>query len=198
MQMSAKGRQWLQGMEGLRLTAYRDAEGWSIGYGHYGAYEGQRISRAEAEALFASDIIKHEQAVTRALTEPPTQAQFDALVSFSYNVGTAGMAGSTVVRLHNARDFAGAASAFDLWRKSRGKDGVLSVNPVLVARRDLEESLYRTGVYSLALSPKGQAAVQLARESNTGALWWVLGAAAATYVLLPKIAPARRALQLAA
>lgn len=195
MQMSAKGRAWLQGMEGLRLVAYRDAEGFSIGYGHYGAREGQRITKAEADALFAQDLIQHEQAVTRALTEPPTQAQFDALVSFSYNVGTAGMAGSTVVRRHNARDFLGAASSFDLWRKSRGKDGALTVNPVLVARRDLEEQLYATGVYSRTLSGKGQAAVRQAQETSTGALWWLLGAAGAAYWLSFRVAPIRRMLE---
>lgn len=185
MKMSAAGRAWLKGMEGLRLVAYPDGDGWSIGYGHHGAHEGQRITLAEAEALFERDLVKYEAAVNAALTRPALQTQFDALVSFAYNVGTAGMAGSTVVREHNAGNLFAAARAFDLWNKSQGK-----VSPVLVKRRDLEEQLYVTGVYSR--TPSQKAVVKLLQGEQQGeALLVALVATGAALWLLPRMAPRR-------
>lgn len=183
MTLSPTGRAWLKGHEGLSLVAYRDGNGYSIGYGHHGAYEGQRITRAEAEALFDRDVALHERAVSQALTRPTTQAQFDALVSFSYNVGSAGMASSTVVREHNQGRPDLAAAAFDLWIKSKGE-----VAPVLVRRRNLEEQLYRTGVYGRTAS---STPALPAPAAPNPALLVALAAAGATYLLLPKLAPRR-------
>lgn len=183
--MSAPGRAWLKSMEGLRLVAYRDGDGWSIGYGHHGAYEGQRITAAEAEALFERDLVKYETAVNGALTRSATQAQFDALVSFAYNVGTAGMADSTVLRQHNAGNLFAAADAFAMWNKSQGK-----VSPVLVQRRDLERQLYTTGVYTR--TPSRQAVTQLLQGEQQGeALLVALVATGAALWLLPRMAPSR-------
>lgn len=140
MRLSDQGRELIKGFEGLSLKAYPDTKkGWSIGYGHFGAYEGQVITRAEADRLFDQDVVKYETAVS--LTTPrATQAQFDAMVALCYNIGTAGFAGSTVARLHNLGDYAGAANAFRLWRKSDGAD-----NPVLVRRREKELGVYLYG-----------------------------------------------------
>lgn len=184
MRMSAQGRSWLKSMEGLRLRAYRDGDGFSIGYGHHGVKEGAVITLAEAEALFERDLLKYEGAVDRALTRPATQTEYDALVSFAYNVGTEGMAGSTVVRQHNAGNRAAAGEAFDLWNKSKG-----AVSDVLVKRRDLEQKLYETGVYSTTSRKTAPAALPV--PSSTEGLWVALAAAGAAYLLLPRIAPRR-------
>lgn len=139
MQLSDNGRKLIQSFEGLSLTAYPDADGYSIGYGHYGANRGDTISREEADRLFKQDIAKYETAVS--LTVPnATQQQFDAMTSLTYNIGTAGFAKSTVARLHNLGDYAGAADAFRMWNKSQG-----NVLPVLTNRREKERSVYLNG-----------------------------------------------------
>lgn len=149
MRLSSNGRALIQSFEGLSLTAYPDAGGYSIGYGHFGATPGQTITREEAERLFAQDLIKYEAAVSLT-TLHATQNQFDAMVSLAYNVGTAGFSGSTVARLHNMGDFSGAADAFRMWNKSRG-----SVNQTLVARREKERGVYLAG-YGYQTPPSGQ------------------------------------------
>ena len=143
MRLSPNGRRLIQEFEGFSAKAYRDADGWSIGYGHFlgkdPALASQTISRPEADALFEQDIAKYEAAVS--LTTPrATQDQFDALVSLTYNIGTAGFAGSTVARLHLAGDHQGAADAFRMWKKSEGKD-----NPTLIRRREEERRVYLEG-----------------------------------------------------
>jgi lysozyme len=129
----------IQGFEGLSLTAYPDAAGYSIGYGHFGANKGDTITRAEAERFFLQDILKFETAV--AFSAPKaTQDQFDAMVSLAYNIGTAGFTKSSVLRYHNMGDYSSAADAFNLFNKSQGK-----VLPVLVARRAKERDVYLNG-----------------------------------------------------
>lgn len=148
--LSEAGRRLLQGFEGLSLSAYRDPpiadpanQLWSIGYGHQlgkgPAFSGKSITRDEAERLFDQDVASRESAI--ALTAPTdVPHRFDALVSLAYNIGAGAFAESTVRRLHNAGDFAGAADAFLMWRKSGG-----AVNPVLVARREKERATYLQG-----------------------------------------------------
>ncbi len=142
--LSADGRRLIQGFEGLSLKAYPDPPGdpqnrHSIGYGHSGAKPGDVISRDEAERLFLQDVLKYETAV--ALKTPiATQPQFDAMTSLAYNIGTAGFSDSTVARLHNLGNYAGAADAFLLWVKAAGKE-----HPGLKARRAKEREIYLNG-----------------------------------------------------
>lgn len=150
MRLSPNGRRLIQEFEGFSAKAYRDADGWSIGYGHFlgkdPALASQTISRPEADALFEQDIAKYEAAVS--LTTPrATQNEFDAMTSLTYNIGTGnlrdksgGFAGSTVARLHNMGDRQGAADAFRMWKKSEGKD-----NPTLIRRREEERRVYLEG-----------------------------------------------------
>ena len=79
----------LKGFEGLSLTAYEDAAGiLTIGYGHTGkdVRAGDRISEYWATELLRQDVRTAEQAVNK-LEVARTQGQFDALVSFVYNLG---------------------------------------------------------------------------------------------------------------
>ena len=87
--------------EGLRLEAYRDAAGvLTIGYGHTGSdiNEGDRISEYWARELLRKDLGATEAAVRR-LKVARTQGQFDALVSFAFNLGIERLQGSTLLKV---------------------------------------------------------------------------------------------------
>lgn len=139
---SAEGRALITHFEGEKLASYLcPAKVWTIGVGHTGpdVKPGMTITRPRSQELLAADLARFEAAVNR-LAPKTTQAQLDALVSFSFNVGEAALARSTLLRLHNAGDYAGAAQQFALWNKAGGK-----VLPGLMARRAAEATLYRTG-----------------------------------------------------
>lgn len=141
MRASTDGRNLVKQLEGLRLEAYPDGDSYSIGYGHNGVPRGTRITQEQAESLFDADLQRFESAVSSGTAgAPTTQGQFDALVSLAYNIGVGAFNQSTLLRLHNERDYAGAAAEFDKWRKSGG-----SVDARLVARRNTEEAIYRSG-----------------------------------------------------
>lgn len=92
MQISEKGLKLIEQFEGLRLTAYkatRRDKYYTIGYGHYGAdvKQGMTITEAQAEAYLRQDVAEAEAAVNKYAGYGWNQNQFDALVSFAYNVG---------------------------------------------------------------------------------------------------------------
>ncbi|UGA40291.1 lysozyme [Chromobacterium haemolyticum] len=141
MNISANGIKLIQQFEGLRLKAYQDAVGvWTIGYGHTGpdVTPGLVITQAQADALLARDLSRFETGVTRLAQVPLNQNQFDALVSFSYNLGLGSLQNSTLLRLLNQRDYAGAAAQFPRWNKAGGK--VLLA--CLTRRRAAEQALF--------------------------------------------------------
>jgi lysozyme len=139
MEISSKGLALIESFEGLRLTAYRDSVGvWTIGYGHTANVRpDERITEAEAEAFLRRDAEGAEQAVSQLVAVPLTQGQFDALVDFVFNLGRAALAGSTLLRLLNDGDHAGAAAEFPKWCHAGG-----AVLPGLVARRAKERALF--------------------------------------------------------
>lgn len=124
MRTSDTGIELIKGFEGLRLAAYRDpACILTIGYGHTGqdVQESDTITEAEAERLLRLDLLSAELAVQRLVRVPLNQHQFDALVSFTYNVGAGNLGGSTLLRLLNDANYAHAAQQFDLWAYARGQ-----------------------------------------------------------------------------
>jgi lysozyme len=124
MKTSDAGVELIKGFEGLRLAAYRDPAGiLTIGYGHAGqdVQESDTITEAEAERLLRLDLLSAELAVQRLVRVPLNQHQFDALVSFTYNVGAGNLGGSTLLRLLNDANYAHAAQQFDLWAYARGQ-----------------------------------------------------------------------------
>lgn len=141
--MSEQGRAVLKGYEGIRLTAYPDpgtgGDPWTIGVGHTGpdVHKGLTITVAEADDLLRQDLARFEAAVNR-LAPKTTQPQFDALVSFAFNVGEGNLASSTLLKKHNAGDYDGAAAQFAVWNKAAGK-----VLPGLVKRRASEARVYK-------------------------------------------------------
>lgn len=114
---------------------------WTIGYGcTEGVVEGMRWTHAQALEALRQELAKHAEGVARVVTVDLTQEQFDALTLFSYNVGAAALASSTLLRKLNAGDLAGAAPEFDKWVNSNGVKRV----PGLVSRRAAEKALFMT------------------------------------------------------
>ena len=103
MRISEKGLAMIEKFEGCLLKASNKLDGvWTIGYGQTGRYYGKRVRRgmtttkAEAHAWLRDHSIKtYEDAVTQAVKVPLNQNQFDALVSFTYNVGIGALKQST-------------------------------------------------------------------------------------------------------
>lgn len=144
MKISDDGMALIKRFEGLRLQAYQDSVGvWTIGYGWTQPVAGRKIgagmaiNAATAERLLACGVAQFEQGVERRVTVPITQGQFDALVSFTYNLGLRALENSTLLRRLNAGDRQGAADQFGRWVNAGGVrlDG-------LVARRAAERALF--------------------------------------------------------
>lgn len=151
MKTSPRGQDCIKADEALRLVAYfciagRPTISWGVTDGVTSAdvYYKRTITVQQAQQMFDAALLPREQAVERLCTVKPTQNQFDAMVSLVYNIGAAGFAKSTVLRLHNQGDFAGAALAFALWNKATVR-GKLQVVPALVRRRAKEAALYLEG-----------------------------------------------------
>lgn len=124
--MSPDGLAILQYFESCRLEAYWDADGkvWTIGWGDTGpdVVKGLRITQAEADQRLQRRLAREfVPGVLKALTCPVSQAQLDAMFDLAYNIGVSAFQGSTLVRLFNAGDQAGAAEQFPRWNKSGGK-----------------------------------------------------------------------------
>lgn len=140
------GIKLIQRVEGLRLSVYQDVAGkWTIGYGHlikpnepyypYGSIK--TISQEKATELLHSDIQDAANSVRNRVSVPLNESQFNALVSFVFNVGDSQFSKSTLLKKLNASDYIGAANELDRWVYSDGKryDG-------LVARREVEKQLF--------------------------------------------------------
>ena len=97
--MSKKGIELIKKYEGLRLTAYKCPAGvWTIGYGHTkGVKEGQKITNSQAEELLKEDLRVFENGVNKWNLQI-NQYQFDALVSFAFNLGLANLGKSTLLK----------------------------------------------------------------------------------------------------
>lgn len=138
--ISTNGLSLLESFEGLRTGAYRDQGGiLTIGYGHTGkeVHEGMTITLSEAEDLLRLDVRLAVAAVNHLVRVGLTQNQFDALVCFTYNVGSGALAGSTLLRCVNVPSFAAAACEFPKWNRCAGQ-----VNQGLLKRRLAERDLF--------------------------------------------------------
>ncbi len=144
MRISDSGIELIKRFEGLELEAYQDIAGiWTIGYGHTGddVQPGMKISERDAEELLKRDLRPREQAVDSAVKVPLNQNEFDALVSFVYNVGAGAFRGSTALKRLNRGDRVGAADAITWWNKAT-VGGVLREVLGLTRRRAAERALF--------------------------------------------------------
>jgi lysozyme len=144
MQTNAAGRAFITREEGEILHTYYCAAGVAtIGVGHTGpdVTPGRRISPAESQALLAADLARFEAAVRAAVKVPLTQNQFNALVSFAFNLGAGALQKSSLLGLvnGNVREAAAITRAFRLWRNVNGHP-----NAAIEARRQREAALFLT------------------------------------------------------
>ena len=139
MKTSPKGIALIKEFEGLRLKAYKCPGGvWTIGYGHTaGVKPGMVITETQAEQFLKEDLLIFENAVNNQNLSI-NQNQFDALVSFTYNVGTGNFSSSTLLRKVrvNPQDNS-IMDEFLRWVYSKGR-----VLPGLQRRRLAEMKLY--------------------------------------------------------
>lgn len=136
---SMMGIEIIKHFEGLRLESYLDAVGApTIGYGStLGVQMGTSISEQDAEALLIEDMSRFEDGVNDLVCVSLKQCQFDALVSFSFNLGVGALSKSTLLKKLNSGDYAGAQKEFSRWVYAGGQK--LSG---LVKRRDAEAALF--------------------------------------------------------
>ena len=150
MNIGAKGLALIKEFEGCKLTAYRDGGGvLTIGWGHTGAdvEEGMTITQERADELLLLDLADAVHGVNALVKVPLTQNEFDALVSFAFNVGTdidddtkaEGLGDSTLLRKLNEHDYNGASAEFPKWCKDNGKE-VAGLKRRRLAERALFES----------------------------------------------------------
>lgn len=156
MKVSKDAIEGIKKDEGVRLRPYRcPALLWTVGVGHVIDPNHIRVKLDERKGLaipdgwdrtltmdevndiLAKDLITFERGVLRLCPEGLTQGRFDALVSFSFNVGLGNLQRSTIRMKHNRGDFDGAAESFMQWTKAGGKE-----LPGLVKRRKHERALY--------------------------------------------------------
>lgn len=157
LEASHKAHDLIMKWEGFRAQAYPDpgtgGKPWTIGYGSTTDEQGAPIQpgtvwpKARAMSRLMADVAVFERGVQLLVGDAPTtQDQFDALVSFAYNVGldiddddkAEGLGDSTLLKKHLAGDFDGAAREFGKWVNAGGRP-----LPGLVKRRAEEAALYR-------------------------------------------------------
>ncbi|WP_373963987.1 lysozyme [Kosakonia sacchari] len=144
MRISNRGIALIKQFEGMRLTAYQDSVGvWTIGYGWTRPVDGKpiragmTIKEDTAERLLRTGLVGYESDVSKLVKVKLTQGQFDALVSFAYNLGTRALSTSTLLKKLNAGDYLGAADEFLCWNKAGGQ-----VLAGLTRRREAESALF--------------------------------------------------------
>lgn len=153
MRTNQKGIELIHRFESCKLEAYEcpaslnlppNKKFWTIGWGNttYAdgskVKKGDKITQAQADRLFEIVLSKFEREVSRLVKVNLTDNQFSALVSFAYNVGTANLASSTLLKKVNANpNDPTIAYEFSRWNKASG-----TVLNGLVNRRKAESDLY--------------------------------------------------------
>jgi lysozyme len=156
MKVSDSCIRMLKHHEGVRYRPYRcPAVIWTVGVGHVIDQShiavpvaerkslpipdgwDRTLTEGEVNEILAADLRRFERGVLRLCPAGLTQPRFDALVSFSFNVGLGNLQRSSIRMRHNRGDFAGAAEAFMMWTKAGGRE-----LPGLVKRRADERAVY--------------------------------------------------------
>ena len=140
MRTSDKGMEFIKGWERRRLVSYQDLRGiWTIGWGHTGkdVTPGLIITRERADSLFDIDLIATENVIADFVDIALAQNEYDALVSFVYNIGRGRFAGSTLLDQLNRGNRTQAVSELLRWHYCDKKDV-----EGLVRRRKAEADMF--------------------------------------------------------
>jgi lysozyme len=152
MKISKNGIMLIKSFEGLVLHAYKDKAGvCTIGYGSTRYANGKDVipgdkltNEAQAASLLLNTLSQFEDAVNSYVLVPLSQNQYDALVSFTYNLGTHALLQSTLLQKLNMKDYAAAANWFAPWNKiTDPHTGRKIVCDALTKRRALESILFK-------------------------------------------------------
>ena len=141
MEISAKGLDLIKKFEGLELESYLcPADVWTIGYGSTkGVKEGMSVTEEEAEALLKKEAQEYCDYVKEYVSVTLTQNQFDALVSWTYNLGPRNLKNSTLLEVLNKEEYDKVPEQILRWTKAAGKE----LNG-LVRRRQAEADLFQS------------------------------------------------------
>ena len=139
METSKTGLDLIKHFEGCELYAYKCPAGvWTIGYGHTkGVEPGMQITEQDAEDMLKEELIEYESYINDLVTVGLNQNQFDAMVSWVYNLGAGNLKASTLLKVLNAGDYAGVPEQMLRWNKAGGK-----VLEGLTRRRQAEADLF--------------------------------------------------------
>ena len=139
MRTGDEGIALIRHFEGCRLDAYLCPAGvWTIGYGHTrGVKEGETIDQEAAEAFLIEDLEEFEGYVTEMVEVPLSQSQFDALVSWTFNLGPGNLERSTLLAKLNQGEYTDVPFEIKRWTRAGGV-----ILPGLVKRRDAEAALF--------------------------------------------------------
>ena len=140
MKTSIEGLALIKKFEGLELEAYKCAAGvWTIGYGHTKDVQpGDVWSESHADHMLEVELEEFEAYINDNVTAPLSQNQFDALVSWVYNLGPANLKASTMLKVLNSGDYEGVPAQIKRWNKAGGK-----VLEGLIRRREAEALLFQ-------------------------------------------------------
>ena len=139
MRTSEAGVNLIKSFEGCRTVAYQDAVGvWTIGYGHtIDVKEGMTITQHQCDVMLEVDIETYENYVNEQVNVSLTQNQFDALVSWVYNLGPTNLRNSTKLKVLNAGKYDEVPYQMKRWNRAGGQ-----VLKGLVIRREAEAELF--------------------------------------------------------
>lgn len=140
MEISQEGLSLIKKFEGCKLESYQCAAGvWTIGYGSTsGISEGMEISQQRAEALLLEDVAVFEEAVNKAVKVPLEQYEFDALVSWTFNLGPSNLNSSTMLKVLNENKKNEVPAQMRRWNKANGE-----TLQGLIRRREAESLLFQ-------------------------------------------------------
>jgi len=147
MKTSDKGIEQIKSFEGFRSMPYQDVVGkWTVGYGHLmipgdGTVVGSPITMGQATELLRKDLHTAEEAVNSCGVEL-TQNEFDALVSFTYNLGVGAFQRSTLLKLLKTGNKLSASGEFPKWSMAGGKEV-----PGILRRRHAEQDCFLHSTY---------------------------------------------------
>ena len=151
--LSTRGAAFIAHFEGFEPKLYNDPAGHcTIGCGHlvhHGPIDGSEeeefrrgITRERALEILQRDAGSAADEISRSVKVDLTQAQFDALISFAFNVGNGAFRDSTLLKLLNDRDYSSVPAQLKRWTKADGR-----TLPGLVTRREAEGALFSSGTY---------------------------------------------------